>query len=174
MAVSAATILSYASSEIGLPYQWGAEKPGVAFDCSGLTQWSFGQAGVRLPRTAHEQQSYVTAVSNPQPGDLVFYGSPAHHVAIYAGGGQMIEAPHTGADVRLVPVRDGATYGRAPGVVSSGSVTAAFNNVVGTTYSVGQDWAAKAGSFVTEGMFVLLGVGIIGGGIFYGLKGNAA
>lgn len=100
---NAAEVIGFAKKELGVPYGWGMEAPGKAFDCSGLTQWAYGQAGVKIPRVAADQQKTGTAVNvnNTQPGDLLFVGNPAHHVVMNAGGGQIIEAPHTGADVRM-------------------------------------------------------------------------
>jgi len=70
--------------------------------------------GVQLPRTAAGQEAVSRPTSAPRPGDLVFFGVPgaAYHVAIYLGGGQMFDAPHTGAAVRVEPVWDGARYGQ--------------------------------------------------------------
>jgi cell wall-associated NlpC family hydrolase len=86
---------------------WGASGPG-SFDCSGLTSWAFKQAGITLPRSSSAQARVGTPVSwsEMQPGDLVFYYSPVSHVGIYAGGGNMWNAPHTGARVRLQHVWD--------------------------------------------------------------------
>ena len=105
--------LDWALSQVGTPYVWGGETPGVGFDCSGLTQAAYRVAGVALPRTAQEQYD-ATAKLPPgdplQPGDLLFFGqntSDIGHVGIYAGiqGGRpvMVDAPHTGADVRVEP-----------------------------------------------------------------------
>ena len=105
------TAITAARSVLGDPYLWGGTGP-TQWDCSGLTQWAYGQAGIQIPRTAAEQWSSgahppITALL---PGDLLFWATnptdPAtiHHVAIYLGGGYMIEAPHTGAFVQLVPV----------------------------------------------------------------------
>jgi peptidoglycan DL-endopeptidase CwlO len=99
-----------AESQIGVPYAWGAESPGVAFDCSGLTAWAWGQAGVGLPHYSGAQFADSTPVplSDLQPGDLLFYGpGGSDHVAMYVGGGQMIEAPYTGASVWITGVRTG-------------------------------------------------------------------
>jgi cell wall-associated NlpC family hydrolase len=102
--------LAFAESQIGVPYRWGGETPARAFDCSGLVQWAYAQAGLILPRTAQDQYDAGPAVpagSLLQPGDLIFFGSsPAsvEHVGLYAGAGLMIDAPHTGADVREEPV----------------------------------------------------------------------
>src|SRR6185369_7725093 len=90
-----------ARSVIGAPYVFGAAGPS-SFDCSGLTMWAWAQAGVSLPHSAAMQYSSGSkvSVSSLQPGDLVFYGSPIHHVALYVGGGQVIHAPQTGDVVR--------------------------------------------------------------------------
>ena len=99
-----------AESQIGVPYQWGGETPGVGFDCSGLTAWSWGQVGVGLPHFSGAQMadSAPVPVSDLQPGDLLFYGpGGADHVAMYVSPGTMIEAPYTGADVRLTGLRLG-------------------------------------------------------------------
>jgi peptidoglycan DL-endopeptidase CwlO len=97
----AAQALKIATRYLGVPYVWGGESPG-GFDCSGLVQYVFAQVGINLPRVAADQQNVGAAVSRDalQPGDLVFFGNPAHHVGIYAGNGAMINAPYTGAVVR--------------------------------------------------------------------------
>ncbi|MFJ4904857.1 NlpC/P60 family protein [Streptomyces sp. NPDC093249] len=94
-----------ARSAIGKPYVWGATGPS-AFDCSGLMVWSYRQAGISLPRTSSAQRYAGRRVplSQAQPGDLVTYRGDASHVAIYAGGGQVIHAPYPGARVRYDPV----------------------------------------------------------------------
>jgi cell wall-associated NlpC family hydrolase len=99
-----------AESQIGVPYVWGGETPGVGFDCSGLVQWSFAQAGISLPRTSGAQFAATTQIplADIQPGDLLFYGPDgSEHVAMYVGGGSMIEAPYTGAHVWITGVRTG-------------------------------------------------------------------
>jgi cell wall-associated NlpC family hydrolase len=99
-----------AESQIGVPYQWGAESPGVAFDCSGLTAWAWGQAGVSLDHYSGAQmgESTPVPVSDLQPGDLLFYGpGGSEHVAMYVGGNSMIEAPYTGASVWITGLRLG-------------------------------------------------------------------
>ncbi len=105
------SIISSGMQQLGKPYIFGDEGPG-SFDCSGLMQFIFGKNGVKLPRTAAQQQQAATRVSNPVPGDLVFYGYPAHHVALYLGNGKMLAAPHSGANVRVQPVYGSPTYGR--------------------------------------------------------------
>lgn len=100
---SAAQVIKYAETQLGVPYVWGGEQPGKGMDCSGLTQWAFGKAGVKIPRVAADQQKVGTAVDTDkvQPGDLLFNGNPAHHVVMAIGKGKVIEAPHPGANVRI-------------------------------------------------------------------------
>jgi len=105
-----------AESQLGVPYEWGAEDPGVGFDCSGLTAWAWGQAGVYLPHYSGAQMADSTPVpiSDLQPGDLLFYGpGGSTHVAMYAGGGMMVEATYPGTVVRLDPVRFGTDFAGA-------------------------------------------------------------
>ncbi|MGA8723605.1 MAG: NlpC/P60 family protein [Acidimicrobiales bacterium] len=98
--------LTFAAAELGQPYRWGGTGPG-GFDCSGLTQAAYQAAGVDLPRTAQEQFDAgppVPTDENVLPGDLVFFGSGPFgvgHVGLYVGAGEMIDAPHTGAVVRV-------------------------------------------------------------------------
>ena len=91
-----------AYNKLGSPYKWAASGPNE-FDCSGLTMWVWGKAGVSLPHSSQAQYSSGPHVSQGdlQPGDLVFYGSPIHHVGIYIGGGRMISAPHSGDVVKI-------------------------------------------------------------------------
>lgn len=91
-----------ALSQLGDPYRWGAAGPD-AYDCSGLTSWAWAHAGVSLPHSSRMQYAVTARVpqADAQPGDLLFFGSPIHHVGMYVGDGRMIEAPYTGAQVRL-------------------------------------------------------------------------
>ncbi|MET8181387.1 C40 family peptidase [Streptomyces sp. NPDC005336] len=101
----AAAAFGAARAAVGLPYAWGQAGP-TAFDCSGLTQWAYARAGVAIPRTsqAQAQAGQPVPLSQARPGDLVVYRSDASHVAMYAGNGQVIHAPHPGARVRYDPV----------------------------------------------------------------------
>jgi len=97
-----------AETQLGVPYVWGGETPGVGFDCSGLVAWAWGQAGHPLPHYSGAQYEETTPVplADIEPGDLLFYGPGGDtHVAMYIGGGEMIEAPYTGAWVHNTPVR---------------------------------------------------------------------
>ncbi|MEA2486584.1 MAG: peptidoglycan DL-endopeptidase CwlO, partial [Actinomycetota bacterium] len=114
----AQTAVNAALSQVGKPYVWGAAGPN-SYDCSGLTMWSWAHAGVSLPHSSAAQYSVTARVasSDLQPGDLVFFGSPIHHVAMYIGNGQMVEAPYTGANVRVVPLRTSDYVGAGrPGI----------------------------------------------------------
>ena len=99
--------VSAAESQLGVPYVWGGTTPGVGFDCSGLTQWAWGQAGVAIARTSQSQWATLPRVplDSLQPGDLLFTeGSSPGHVVMYVGSGPygsetVIHAPHTGAFV---------------------------------------------------------------------------
>ena len=112
--------LRAAESRRGLPYTWGATGP-AAFDCSGLVQWAFAQAGVSMPRVAADQARAGPAVpvSQLQPGDLLFYHTDPtdrgyiSHVAIYLGNGWMIQAPQPGMDVQVVPASFGSQFAGA-------------------------------------------------------------
>lgn len=97
-----------AMAQLGKPYQWGGSGPDT-FDCSGLTMYAWRYGGVGLPHSAAAQYSSTAHISlaDIQPGDLLFYGSPISHVGIYVGGGQMINAPHTGDVVRYASINHG-------------------------------------------------------------------
>ncbi len=94
--------IAAAQSQLGNPYKWAGSSPGSGFDCSGLTSWAWAQAGKYLPHSSRAQYSATQRVSvaNLQPGDLVFFGSPIHHVGLYVGGGSMIHSPRTGDVVK--------------------------------------------------------------------------
>jgi len=107
---AAGAAVAAAESQLGVPYVWGGESPGHGFDCSGLTAWAWGQAGVPLPHYSGSQMADTTPVpvSDLEPGDLLFYGpGGSEHVAMYIGGGRMIEAPYTGAYVWITGLRLG-------------------------------------------------------------------
>jgi cell wall-associated NlpC family hydrolase len=107
-----------ALAQLGTPYVWGGEST-AGFDCSGLVEFSYAKAGLALPRTAQHQYDatpHLPAGAELQPGDLVFFGAGPNavdHVGIALGDGRMVDAPHTGADVRYdtIPASVGAAYG---------------------------------------------------------------
>lgn len=109
---SSSQIVNIARGLLGIPYVYGGESLS-GFDCSGFTQYVFAKAGISIPRTASAQQAAVARVSNPMPGDLVFFGYPAWHVGIYVGNGMMIDAAHAGTVTDVRPLYSGVTsYGR--------------------------------------------------------------
>lgn len=97
------TALMFALNQIGDVYLWGGAGP-TRWDCSGLTLRSYQRSGVSLPHSAAVQFNYGKSVSYRalKPGDLVFYGKPISHVAIYMGGGKMVQAPRAGKKVEVV------------------------------------------------------------------------
>jgi NlpC/P60 family len=116
----AAAAVQFAYSELGKPYRWGATGELGFYDCSGLMLRAYQAGGLNLPRTSREQWhagARVWQVSQMLPGDLVFYAydtsDPAtiHHVGIYIGAGNMIDAPYTGANVRITPFLRGDFIG---------------------------------------------------------------
>jgi cell wall-associated NlpC family hydrolase len=113
---AAQTAVKFALAQLGTPYLWGGEGNG-GFDCSGLVQAAYAAAGIHLPRTAQTQHDAGPPLAwgaQLQPGDLVFFGTGVTHVThvgIYLGDGQMVDAPHTGAVVRVEPYRWGDYLG---------------------------------------------------------------
>ncbi len=99
--------VAFAYAQLGKPYQWGATGPG-SYDCSGLAQAAWGAAGVQIPRTTYEQWAALPhiATSAMEPGDLLYYDGEGH-VAMYVGGGFIIDAPQTGLDVQKLPMNTG-------------------------------------------------------------------
>ena len=109
----AGTAVNAAASQVGVGYRYAAASPGVAFDCSGLTSWAWGQAGVYLPHQSAQQYASVPHVpsSAAQPGDLIFFYSPISHVGIYIGGGMMIDAASPSSGVRRAAINWGNVTG---------------------------------------------------------------
>jgi peptidoglycan DL-endopeptidase CwlO len=99
-------VVADAQQYLGIPYVYAGESTS-GMDCSGLTQKTFRDLGITLPRTAAEQQKVGTPVASlaqAQPGDLLFFGNPAYHVAIYAGDNKLIESPEPGKTVHEIPI----------------------------------------------------------------------
>jgi len=108
---SALNAVKIAEQFVGTPYVWGGDSPQTGFDCSGLIEYAYAQAGVRLPRTSEEQWQFLSkravARNSVQAGDILFaagsFGTPNNpgHEAMMINNRQIIEAPHTGADVTI-------------------------------------------------------------------------
>jgi hypothetical protein len=134
-------VIASAKKYLGVPYVWGGTTAS-GLDCSGLVQLAFRDLGIDLPRVSRDQAKAgdaVASIADAQPGDLVAFGSPVDHIAIYLGGGRILEAPQPGQDVhitemhrtptairRIVPGGDGAEAGAFaatrladPGITSS-------------------------------------------------------
>lgn len=150
MATKADAFVSAAMQEIGKPYRFGDEGP-ATFDCSGLVLWAAEKAGFTVPRTSQDQQELAQPItaSAARPGDLVFWGAPAHHVGIYLGGGRVLHAPKAGDVVRVADVWGSPTYGRLPGI----------GGVVADVIDVG---LTKPVSFAVDGIKQVVGdVGVV-------------
>lgn len=104
----AGAAFSAAQTRIGSPYVYGASGPS-SFDCSGLTSWAYAQAGISIPRTSQSQANAGTRIysqSQLQVGDLVLFYGDLHHIGLYAGNGQVLHAPRTGANVRYESINN--------------------------------------------------------------------
>lgn len=102
--------LEAAKTKVGAQYVWGATGPS-SFDCSGLVQWAYKQAGVNIPRTSFEQANAGTpvAVADLQPGDIVITNG-GNHAAVYAGDGQILEASTSGVPVKYSALKNFSVY----------------------------------------------------------------
>ncbi len=111
--MSASDIVNAARMAIGVPYVWGGSSIPPGLDCSGLVYWAAHQMGSQIPRlTAAGYQSGASAGGSINtPGTLLFWGSPAHHIAIASGNGMMVEAPRPGLNVRETAIWGSPTTG---------------------------------------------------------------
>lgn len=106
-------VATLAVREVGVPYRWGGTSPAGGFDCSGLVYWAYGRLGVGVPHSSYALYAVGRRVarSRMKPGDLLFFYGLGH-VGIYIGRGRMVHAPHTGARVQVVSLRN-SSYGRS-------------------------------------------------------------
>jgi peptidoglycan DL-endopeptidase CwlO len=148
--------VSEAEKFLGVPYVWGGTNPAIGVDCSGLVQDVYGPIGISLPRTSEEQATVgedVPSLAEAQPGDLVFFpgsdgtATSPGHVGIYIGNGEMIDAPHTGTQVRIDAVGDPTQIRRVTGVPTS-NIYAGLQQPqsASTPTSTGTAWAEGTGS----------------------------
>ena len=136
--ISGDRVVAEARKYIGTPYVWGGTDPKRGLDCSGLVQLVYKNLGYDVPRVSYEQATAGTPVKgglvNARPGDILAFGSPVHHVAIYIGGGKMIEAPRPGLKVREIDVYETPTAIRR--ILPSGTTTGASSaQLTGTPYA---------------------------------------
>jgi hypothetical protein len=128
-------VVAEARKYLGIPYVWGGTDPKRGLDCSGLVQLVYKNLGYDLPRVSGQQAKAGTEVAgglaNAQPGDILAFGSPVHHVAIYIGDNKMIEAPRPGKDVRISDVYETPSHVRrilpepaSTGVAPTGRIAA--------------------------------------------------
>lgn len=145
--VTGSNVVNEATKSEGTPYVWGGTTPS-GFDCSGFTQYVYGQLGVQIPRTSQEQATIGTPVASlavAQPGDLLFFAgsdgtaSSPGHVGIYLGNDQMIDAPYTGTTVRvdslasagpIVAIRQVLPNNSGPVVMGNVQVPAAYASTI--------------------------------------------
>lgn len=143
------TAIAFARAQLGKPYEWGETGPN-GYDCSGLVYAAYRSAGVSIGRTTYTQIFNGTAISKSDlmPGDLVF--PDPGHVQLYVGGDQVIEAPHTGANVREVQMWGFWAARRVTTPATGGSggtpVTTVGTVTVGAP-SLGQIWAVVVGIY---------------------------
>ena len=177
--MSAADVaIQFALAQVGKPYRYGGTGPD-SYDCSGLVQASYAAAGISLPRTSEEQ--ILVGQNVPQsdlaPGDLVF--PDVGHVQIYLGNGQIVEAAHTGTNIRVVNMW-GFFRGRRVTAPSSGVWTSATgveadtkprsSGLLGTLSSTADLFSSAgnvAGHLIDPNWWKRLGIGVIGVAVIY-------
>jgi cell wall-associated NlpC family hydrolase len=175
--VDGTSILSAGSAYLGVPYRWGGTDPATGLDCSGFVQRVFGDLGIDLPRVSRDQAKVGTEVpslAQAQPGDLIAFGRPTvTHIAIYAGDGKIMHAPHTGAVVSVTPIRrnDIASIRRVTGGAGTGGAAAlgaAFGSPLGSVGSA-RTGRLSPGATASLGANVPYGDLFVAAGQKYGL-----
>lgn len=129
--VSGSKVVEAGNKYLGVPYRWGGTDPATGLDCSGFVQRVFKDLGIELPRVSRDQARQGTAVASiaeAKPGDLVAFGEPVDHIAIYVGDNKILHAPRTGEVVKVTDIHRTPTAIRR--IVPEGS-TAALGSVAG-------------------------------------------
>jgi cell wall-associated NlpC family hydrolase len=141
---SGSDVVAEAKKYLGTPYVWGGTDPKRGLDCSGLIQLVYKNLGYDVPRVSYQQATAGTKVegglANAQPGDILAFGSPVHHVGIYIGDHKMIEAPRPGLDVRVSDVYETPTAIRR--ILPEGGIGAASGIGGGTAVAAGTPYAS--------------------------------
>ena len=120
----------------GIPYVWGGTDPSKGLDCSGFVQKVFGRLGIDLPRVSRDQATQgvaVPSIDQARPGDLIAFGQPVDHVAIYVGDGKIIHAPRTGDVVKVADIHRTPTAIRRLVPDGSSTLGAAGSGMLGST-----------------------------------------
>src|SRR5947207_15705567 len=147
-------VVASAEKSLGVPYKFGGTDPATGLDCSGFVQRAFSDLGIKLPRVAADQAKVgqaVPSLAQAQPGDLLAFGQPVDHIAIYVGNGKMIAAPHTGDKVKIESVYTTPTAIRR--VVPSATATAS----VDSTRPLGLNVASGLGTVPYGNLFTQAG-----------------
>ena len=147
------TVLS-AISQLGVPYRSLASEPGVGFDCSGLTIWAFGSAGVEIPRVSRDQIDAATATErdDAEAGDLVYYPG---HISIYLGADAMIHSPNSGSHVEITWLPDKSLrFGDAEAAQSSAAQNSAAQSSDAQSSAAQSSGGADVGSLVDRALAV--------------------
>lgn len=176
-----AALVSVAQSQVGVPYVYGGDGP-AGFDCSGLVQWTAAKLGILLPRTAAAQYAATQRITTTGPapaGALVFFasnGTDIDHVGISIGGGYMIDAPHTGANVRVESYTSWNDFVGAtdPFVTTGGGVSTLDATTAGGVSNAGlttesASWITGAEQTLTRVSLTVLGLAIGGAIVAAGL-----
>jgi peptidoglycan DL-endopeptidase CwlO len=152
-------VVEQARKYLGVPYVWGGTDPAKGLDCSGLVQRAYANLGYELPRVSYQQATAgrpVASLAEAQPGDILAFGSPVHHVGIYMGNNQMIEAPRPGKDVQVSPVYETPTAIRR--IVPDAGTVSASTPTSGIVSGSGRVAAASQYAPLFEGAATKYGV----------------
>ncbi|WP_018685602.1 transglycosylase SLT domain-containing protein [Actinokineospora enzanensis] len=152
-----ADVVADAKKYLGVPYVWGGTNPATGLDCSGLVKQVYSDLGIDLPRVSRDQAKAGTAVASldqAKPGDLLAFGSPVHHIAIYIGDGKMIHAPEPGQNVKISSVYETPTAIRR--VIPDTASSTSFDNVTslsGYASAIGGGTSGASGASAYSSMF---------------------